>query len=345
MTIEQLTRAIDRYCEENQIFGSLRITRRDEILYRHTMGYANRESQMPFTDESMFTLYSLSKPFCAIGILRLADRGLVDIDSHPSRYLPEAATFDSRVTLRHMLHHVSGLPDFYLYPDFGEPYPIDDPKEMRAQIQRFAKAAPQLFAPNTDAKYANINYYLPALIIENVTDMAYEDYMKQEVFAPLGLASAVVERQPMTIPHRVQGYALENGKPVAIEKSFEWMLGAGDIVATVDDVYRLNHAVKHRRLLKEETWAQVLTPSPLNAMGLGCTIKNWHGKLRVTHNGGHTGFRTYHIHILEDDLDIILLSNSGYGTAREYLGELVYDFCYHDGTLAGEQNEMDKGYI
>lgn len=344
MTTEQLTKAIDQYCEKHQIFGSLRVTQRDRIVYRHTMGYAVLEDETPFSDDSMFTLYSLSKPFCAIGTLRLAERGLLDLDSHPSRYLPEAAGFDPRVTLRHMLHHVSGLPDFYLCNDFHEPYPIDDPAEMRAQVKRLS-AIPSSFAPDTQSQYANINYYLPALIIENVTGLPYETYMKKEVFDPLGMTHAVVERQPMTIPHRVQGYALENGTPVPTDKSFEWMLGAGDIVATVDDVYCLNRAIKHRLLLREETWQQVLTPSPLNRMGLGCTIRAWHGKRRVTHNGGHTGFRTYHIHILEDDLDIILLSNSGYGNARDDLAEILYAHFYGDSTEAGERVEMDKGYI
>ena len=344
MTPEQLTAAIDEYCREHHTFGSLRITQNDEILYKHTMGYANLETKKAFDDESMFTLYSLSKPFCAMGLLRLMERGLVDLECHPSRYLPEAEGFDERVTLRQMLQHVSGLPDFYLCGEFDEPYPLHDPDEMRRQVKRLT-SVPSLFAPGTQAQYANINYYLPALIIENVTDTPYEDYMRAEVFDPLEMPHAIVERRPIEIPNRVQGYALVDGLPVPTEKSFEWMLGAGDVVATVDDVYCLHHAVRDRLLLKDDTWDQVLTPSPLNAMGLGCTIKAWHNKLRITHNGGHTGFRTYHIHILQDDLDIILLSNSGYGQARNDLAEILYDFCYHDGSEAGEQNEMDKGYI
>lgn len=54
----------------------------------------------------------MTKPFCAIGLLKLKDKGLVDINSHPSRYVPEALGFDSRVTIRQMLNHISGLPDF-----------------------------------------------------------------------------------------------------------------------------------------------------------------------------------------------------------------------------------------
>ena len=341
MTLEQ---RIEAYCREKHIWGVLRVTRRGEILHEQRVGFADREKGIPFDGNSMFTFYSLSKPFCAIGLLRLYDRGLVDIDCHPSRYLPEAAGFDSRVTLRHMLHHVSGLPDFYLCEDFCEPYAWESPKAMREQVERLA-AYPSRFAPNTDSQYANINFYLCALIIENVTGRPYEAYMREEVFAPLGMKHAVIERRPTDIPNRAQGYALVEGTPTAVSKSFDWMLGAGDIVATVEDVYCLNRAIKHRLLLREETWAQVLTPSPLNRMGLGCTLREWHGKTRITHNGGHTGFRTYHIQIPEDDFDVILLSNSGYGNARDDISEMIHRAFYGEDGARAPKPEMDKGYI
>ena len=89
----------------------------------------------------------------------------------------------------------------------------------------------------------------------------------------------------------------------------------------------------------------LLTPSPLNQMGMGCTISNWHGKYRITHNGGHTGFRTLHIQLPEDDFDIIFLSNSGFGEARGDISEMVYQHFYGSTTETAQSIEMDKGYI
>ena len=127
------------------------------------------------------------------------------------------------------------------------------------------------------------------------------------------------------------------------------MFGAGDIVGTLDDVYCLNKAIKHRLLLKDETWKEVLSPSPINNMGMGCTVSDWHGKQRITHNGGHLGFRTLHIQLPEDDFDLIFLSNSGFGDARWDISEMVYRAFYGDedtiGESTGETVEMDKGYI
>ena len=344
MPTEKLHQQIKEYCEANHISGMLRITIRDEVVYRQSMGFADWENQVPFGEESMFTLYSLSKPFCAIGLLKLKDAGLVDLDVHPAKYVPEALGFDERVTVRHLLHHISGLPDFEQNKDFGEKYAPGYAEHAREHLKLLTKW-PSYFAPGTGGWYANINFVLCALIIENVTGLPYGEYMQREVFKPLGMKTAIVDNPRLEIANRVKGYEIADGELVEREKSHNWLLGAGDIVGTVDDVYCLNKAIKHRLLLKEETWEEVLTPSPVNGMGMGCSISDWYGKKRITHNGGHLGFRTLHIQLPEDDFDLIFLSNSGFGEARWDISEMVFQAFYGDRETVAEVIEMDKGYI
>ena len=80
-------------------------------------------------------------------------------------------------------------------------------------------------------------------------------------------------------------------------------------------------------------------------MGLGCNVRQWHGKKRITHNGGSRGFRTLHIQLPEDDFDIIILSNSGFGDARGDISEMVHDAYYGNEDKTKAVFEMDKGYI
>ena len=120
---ERLDCFIDKYYSLHQNSGYLRITLKDEIIYERAIGFSDIENKVEFTKDSMFTLYSLSKPFCAIGILKLKDRGLIDIDNHPSIYLPEAKGFDARVTIRQLLHHVGGMPDFVQTARFEQSTP------------------------------------------------------------------------------------------------------------------------------------------------------------------------------------------------------------------------------
>ena len=340
-----LSRQLHDYCDANEIYGMVRVTHKDQILHQQSFGFACKETGTPFSADSMFTLYSMSKPFCAMGLMLLADHGLVDIDAHPGKYLPEAKDFDSRVTIRQLLQHTSGVPDFAPKPGYMADYAPGYASKLREHL-KILSGFPQFFEPGTGDRYSSIGYNISALIIENISGLSYGEFMKKAVFEPLGANTAVVDNETLQIPNRVQGYRLQDGLVCPTEKSYDWLLGGGDVVGTLDDAYALNKAVKHRMLLKPETWDQVLTPSPINRKGLGCTITKWHGKTRITHNGGHRGFRTLHIHLPEDDFDFILLSNSGYcDTARSEMAEIVYRAFYDAHSVSEKPLAMDTGYI
>ena len=336
---------VSRICEQERFSGVIRVTYQDRICYEKSFGYANREQMLPFTEDSRFTLYSLSKPFCAIGLLLLTDQGLVDLDAHPGAYVPEAGGFDPRVTIRHMLHHTSGMPDFLMIPEFKENPPADHRENIRKYVQALSKY-PQAFVPGTQDLYSNINFTLSALIIENVSGLPYPEYMDQRVFRPLGASTLTVDREGLALPNRVQGYRLsDSGQIEPTEKCHSWMLGGGDLVGRVEDVYCLHKAVKHRLLLKPETWEQVLTPDPVSSKGMGCTVTQWHGLTRITHNGGHRGFRSFHIHLPQEELDLILLSNAGYGKARQEVAEAVYRAFFDADAQAEKAMTLDYGLV
>ena len=340
---EKLDIFLTEYYEKFGNSGILRVTLKDVTLYERYMGFANKGQQRPFTKDSMFNFYSLSKPFLALGLMKLKEKGLVDIDVHPSVYVPEAKGFDPRVTIRHMLHHVSGLPDFIQTADFPHKYPTGYPEQMRQHLLELA-SFPQVFDPGTQTMYANINMNIPALIIENVTSLPYWEYMQREVFDPLGMITAKVDRQDLNVPNRVTGYEEIDGQIQAIDRWLHWMHGAGDMIGTVEDVYYLNKAIKHKLLLRPETWDEILQPWPGHSFSMGCRVNQWHGKTRIVHNGGAPGFRTLHMQLPEDDLDIIYLSNSGWGDARTDLSEAVFAAFYNEENSA-EALQMDTGYI
>lgn len=344
MNFGKIDSFIKAYTAQNGNSGYLRLTVQDEVVLERGIGYADREREIPFDRKSVFTLYSLSKPFCALGLMKLVDRGLVKLSAHPGSYVPEAAGFHKDVTVEQLLRHTGGVPDFVQTAKFHQKYPEGKAHQMRQQLMELTQY-PMVSLPGTAGMYANINYILAALIIENVSGMDYGDYMAREVFDPLGMENARVDSPGLDVANRVIGYEIYDGKVTAVERTLDWMFGAGDIIATADDVYRLNHAIKHKMLVSEESWNIILTPSPLNHMGLGCRVNDWHGKLRITHNGGSEGFRTLHIQLPEEDVDIIYLSNAAWGNARADYAEAVYDAWFGAGMGEGINEEMDKGYI
>lgn len=330
---------MEEYCRLFRFSGNLLVTYKDEVIYRRSFGMADVEKGIPNTEDTVFNFYSLSKPFCAIGLLKLVDKGLVDLEAHPGKYLPEASGFPEGVTIRNTLYHSSGIPDFRHHDHIRW-----SGMTIREQV-RYLSAQPMLFAPGTDTMYGNINYAIPALIIENVSGMDYYAYMQQEVFEPLGMHTVTYRKTPLELPNLAIGYEFSADAPVAVGGSKDPMLGGGDLQGRAEDVYCLNKAIKHKLLLKPETWEDVLTPGPASTFGFGCRITKWHGKTRITHNGGATGFRTLHIQLPEDDLDIILLSNSGWGNSRSTIPAAVYNAFYGAPRSADSSVEMDAGYI
>ena len=144
------------------------------------------------------------------------------------------------------------------------------------------------------------------------------------------------------------GHQKTDEKVVSVEPSRDWMMGAGDVAATVDDVYRLNIAIKERLLLKSSTWEMILTATPVNGyFGMGCMVssENYGGKKKITHNGGSRGFRTMHVQLPEDDFDVILLSNCDWVDGRHHIVNNLHDIYYTEANMGTEQPELDKGYI
>lgn len=338
--MKKLDEKIRAYCEKEQISGVLRITKGEEICYDERIGFAHCEEKTPFTDDSVFTFYSMSKPFCAMGFLLLAEQGRVSLSDHPKTILPELKDTHPSLSFAHMLHHVSGLPDFMknnLLPPSEAPI---DSAAFRSQLPLLAPAA--LSEPGEVARYANINFSVTALAVEALSDMPYADYMKKYVFDPLEMATAQVDREGLSVANRVSGHDLRDGVLTPVNRSTAWMLGGGDIIGTLEDAYALRRTVRSRLLLKSETWDRVFTGHPLNGMGLGCTVRPWNNKAQIRHNGGHLGFRTLHIYLPEEDFDILFLSNCGFGNARKDLIAIIHEHFF--GQTEADDTPMDTGY-
>lgn len=343
--MDRLTRIdhwIDNYAQTYPFSGIVRISLKDKPIFEKCVGFADREKEVPITSRTKFRLYSLTKPFTALAVMTLVDRGLVSLEAHPSEYVP-GADVNEKVTVRSLLNHNSGLRDFAMLSDIQwaiDSYPVPK-KEI---LRRFSVEHP-LFPAGTDAWYGNFNFFLASLIVENVSGMSFDAYIRREIFEKIGMENACFDSRFASIPGKAKGYDIEGMQIVPCEyRSVDWMMGAGCGVAMASDVYQLNRAIKQRKLISEKAWQEVLAPAHGN-FGLGMNIMKWHGKLRYTHNGGHMGFRTLHVQLPEDDFDIILLSNCGFGNARNAFSEAIYSIWYDDDAVADKGADMDRGFV
>ena len=97
-------------------------------------------------------------------------------------------------------------------------------------------------------------------------------------------------------------------------------------------------------LISKESWNVILTPSPLNNMGCGCTVASWHGYKRIVNNGGCDGFRVMHFLLPDEDFDVIIMSNYGFGEARNTIAEFVFE-AFLESRGETVKFDMDKGYV
>lgn len=274
--------------------------------------------------------------------MRLVDQGRASLDDHPGKYVEEAKKLHPAITMRMLLNHTSGLPDFSQSEEYLKiryTYPVD----IRAMIDCIA-SLPMNAEPGTTVRYINAGFFLTSVVTESIAGLPWREYIEKEVFQPLGMEHSGIDQVPLILPDRAAGYDFSGMDIVQPPHLFaDWMMGAGAGYATVDDVYQLHTAVRDRLLVSETAWKEILTPSG-GAFGLGCSVSSWHGKLRYQHNGGFTGFRTLHVHLPEDDFDIILLSNMGFGNARTAFSEAIHALYYEGETAASDQPRMDAGY-
>ncbi|MBP3323772.1 MAG: serine hydrolase [Clostridia bacterium] len=247
----KLDKYLNEYYKDSGFMGIVRVTSKGEIIYNSSVGYANIEAKTQIDQNSVFNFYSMSKPLCAMGLMLLYEKGLIDLNNHPSVYVPEAKGFDKNLNISHLLNHTSGIPDFEQEKAFADKY-ISGPNEKIREHLMLITEYPSHFKPGEGQMYANVNFVLCALIIENVSGMNYYDYMKKEVFTPLEMKTATFDVLYNNNEKRVMGYERVNGIVTDIESSKDWLYGAGDIVGTMDDAAALYRALKYKLLLKPE---------------------------------------------------------------------------------------------
>ena len=199
--------------------GAVVLTRRGEVVYERGFGMANHEAGVPFTPDTPTDGGSLAKPFTAAGVWWLAQEGRIDLDAPVTRYLPgfpHAAT-----TVRQLVTHTNGLPPYYeaFDPHFA-PGAVRTTQDLLGVT---ARIAPQpAFTPGTRFEYSNLGFDAAALVIERVTGLGYEAFLRQRFFAPLGMTRTFAR------PARFADW------PGVRTMGYEWKAGAWQVVDVFD---------------------------------------------------------------------------------------------------------------
>lgn len=289
------------------------ILQRGELTALRTYGLASVENGTPITADTRFDIASMSKQFTAMAILMLAEQGKLALNDDVRKYVPELPTYSSPVTLRHMLHHTSGLKDWdQLLTVAG--WRKGDVRSSSDVFWVITHQRSLNFAPGTRYSYSNTNYVLLGLVVERITGKPLEDFLQKNIFEPLGMKNTTlnVDRNAI-IPQRAWPYNVVNGVASRFLNSAE-SRGDGGIYTTVGDLalWELNLVapkVGSAAIIAQMEQAEPLADGSPNNYAMGLFVYSHRGQRMLEHNGAEYGYHSEKLTFPDAALSVILLCN------------------------------------
>lgn len=311
--MEQLIRAsVDR----DEFAGSVLVARDGQVLLDRGYGLANREWGVPNDGDTKFRLASVSKQFTAVAALLLSERGLLDLDAPVKTWLPDApATWDG-VTMRRLLNHTAGIPDFTRFDDYEARK--TQAATLDALIARF-RDRPLDFQPGEKWAYSNSGYILATAVIEKASGQPYAAFVADNLFAPLGMNDSGYDGHAPVLLRRASGYApTARGVVNADYIDMSIPQGAGGLYSTTRDLLKWEQGLFGGKLLRPQSLAQLTTPDR-NSYALGLIVAKAGGDDIISHSGGIEGFNTYLAYDAANRTTVVVLGNLN-GPAPDQIG-------------------------
>ncbi len=289
-----------------QFNGAILIANREGIVYRAAFGLANRESNVPFAPDTPSCLASLSKPLTSLAVMMLAEKGSIKYDDHISQYVPELPPQLGAVTVRQLLTHTSGIPD---YPNLN----VEHPGMLTSEVLSALTHVNQLeFPAGTKYRYSNSGYVLLGILVERVSGTPLSEFLQKKVFTPLRMTRTFVLTNDKQKNHEVARAYSAFGDS---DDYLAFVTGDGGVYSTVDDLYLFDRALYTEQLIHQSSLTQAFTPATVSegstTYGFGWNIKEESYGKRVWHTGSTSGFRAFIERRLHDQSVVIMLTNVG----------------------------------
>ena len=340
--MENLARALD---EKDCYNGAWLYAENGEIVSKGAIGFRDPENTLPITEDTIFQLASVSKQFTATAVMLVIRQGLLSLEDPITKYFPELTAYEG-VTIRQLLTHTSGIPDYFVDADwFIRIWEEEKRIPGNDEILRFlceTKAKPY-FAPGEGLEYSNTGFNLLALLVERLSGVPYEDFLQKNIFEPAGMTSTRcchIRRDGIPFANFARATVFEDGKWVADVDSaeygevvaFDGLNGDDYVFTNIFDMLRWDRALREGKVLTKEEQQLMYTPAKLNngedavfdeddGLGYGFGWGVGHDEklgLVVSHSGGMPGVATWFERFLDADRVLVILSNRDFRDYRAY---------------------------
>ena len=297
---------------------ALGVYRDGRIAYARGYGLANLELGVPITPRTVFDIGSTSKQFTAMSILLLARDGKLSLDDPVRKHVPELPDYGRPVTIRHLLHHTSGLRDYIellsLTGARAEDWTTDDDALAVISRQRALN-----FDPGSEWLYSNTGFFLLSVVVERASGMSLRRFADERIFRPLGMTSTHFhDDHTMVVPGRATGYSPREGGGFSIDMSDWEQTGDGGVMTTVEDLLKWDENFYAARVGGRALLDTMQRPGTLNGgkpleYAAALFIRPYRGLRTVSHGGAWAGYRAELLRFPDQHLSVACLCNVSNG--------------------------------
>ncbi|KZE37812.1 hypothetical protein AV656_09805 [Bhargavaea cecembensis] len=311
MEAELIRKYVDSLDAHGYFNGAIAVLHKGKTVFCKGYGMADYGFGVPNTSKTRFRIGSLSKAFTAMAILQLEEKGVLRREDPISRFFSDFPGGD-KITIHHLLSHMSGVADFASRPDYWT-------RMMRlpATTQTLMDAIMELppdFEPGSQAGYSNSGYTILAAIIENVTGLSYGDHMDEHVFKPLGMKNTGSDDGRTVISQYARGYTLDRDIRRAEWVDMTVATGAYSLYSTAEDLLLWERALSGESMFGQELLTKMFTRhNEMCGYDWFFSDEEKDGIRRTSweHFGDVNGFASYYLRYPEEELAVIVLSNFG----------------------------------
>jgi CubicO group peptidase (beta-lactamase class C family) len=312
----QLQKIMQTYHDYNMFDGAVLVAENGKLIYKQAFGLANRKWNIANTTDTKFMLGSVSKSITAMLMLIQVQKGLINLDKTIADYIPEFSKKNgSRITIRQLLSHSSGMPNYDIMKDF---FPkISRQNFTREDYIKLYMDSALVFEPGTNYYYSSWGYFTLGYIMERVTGKSYAELMKADIFDKLGMKSSGSYYHTQVIGKRATGYDYSLGGHTSSDfRDQSNTMGTGDLYSTVEDLFKLHIAISNHTLLNKKFTEEMFTPG-IRPWRYGFGWFNQNFKYSATdsvfanyHLGMTEGFLSFFIRIPSTNSLVVFLCNS-----------------------------------
>lgn len=327
-----------RFAKPDSPGCAVAVVKDGQTVFKRGYGMANLEYDIPITPSTVFHIASVSKQFTAMSLALLAAQGKLSLDDDIRKYVSEIPDYGSPITIRHLIHHTSGLRDVIALlqaagrsEDDAYDFSVGDAVTLTARQKQLN------FKPGEEFSYTNTGYTLLAAIVERVSGSSLAKFADEHIFKPLDMVhTRFIDDHTIPVKNRAYSYNPARAGGYQLIVSNNNLVGPGNLWTTVEDLVRWDQNFHSGKVGGAALIKQLLTPGKLNNgdsldYAFGIFVDEFRGLNRVRHDGGsRSGYRAVLTRYPDKRFSVVCLCNSGAANAPGLADQVASLFLASD---------------